>query len=96
MSQRSRPSYEDLEAVVEARDARVAELEALAGWQEERISALEVLVGRLVGEKEELLRRVSADSSNSSRPPSSDSPYDKPKPKRSGLRGRSGRRPGKS
>src|SRR5205823_2116764 len=50
---------------------------------------------RLVGENEELRRRLGLDSSNSSRPPSSDSPYDKPKPKASGLRGRSGRRPGK-
>jgi transposase len=109
MSQGPRPSYEDLEALaerlaalvaeLEAQDGvkagRIAELEMLTGSQAERIDTLEVLVGTLVAENQELVRRLGADSSNSSRPPSSDSPYDKPKPKPSGLRGRSGRRPGK-
>lgn len=65
----------------------------MVGVQAGRIAELEVMVGRLAAENEELRRRVGSDSSNSSRPPSSDSPYGKPKP--SGLRGRSGRKPGK-
>jgi transposase len=81
MPQQPRPSYEDLEKTVRAQAARIGELEAL--------------IERLAAENEELRRRLGSDSSNSSRPPSSDSPYDKPKPKRSGLRGRSGRKPGK-
>jgi transposase len=81
MPQQPRPSYEDLEKTVRAQAARIGELEAL--------------IARLAAENEELRRRLGSDSSNSSRPPSSDSPYDKPKPKQSGLRGRSGRKPGK-
>src|SRR5215469_13410744 len=42
----------------------------------------------------ELERRLGADSSNSSRPPSSDAPWAKPARKRS-SRARSGRKPGK-
>jgi len=61
--------------------AELAELRRLVAAQAERIAELE--------------RRLAADSSNSSRPPSSDAPWEKkPAPKRSG-RGRSGRRPGK-
>jgi transposase len=62
-----------------------------------------VLVAELVAqiavmrsELEELRRRMSSDSSNSSRPPSSDSPFVKrPAPKGSALRKKSGRKPGK-
>ncbi|GLY67898.1 hypothetical protein Atai01_45170 [Amycolatopsis taiwanensis] len=43
----------------------------------------------------ELERRLSADSSNSSRPPSSDAPWEKKPAKKRSSRGRSGRRPGK-
>src|SRR5882757_7794812 len=50
---------------------------------------------RLVAENAELRRRLGSDSSNSSRPPSSDSPFVKPVPKPSAMRRRSGRRPGK-
>src|SRR5208282_5114193 len=42
----------------------------------------------------ELRRRMDKDSSTSSKPPSSDSPYQK-KPRDRSLRGRSGRKPGK-
>jgi transposase len=76
MPQQPKPSYADLETAVRAQAARIGELEEL--------------VGRLAAENEELRRRLGSDSSNSSRPPSSDSPYDKPKPKQSGLRSRSG------
>lgn len=75
--------------------AQILELKALVGVQGAQIGALEERVGELAADNEELRRRVGADSSNSSRPPSSDSPYDKPKAKPSGLRGRSGRKPGK-
>lgn len=43
----------------------------------------------------DLERRLSADSSNSSRPPSSDAPWDKKPAKKRSSRSRSGRRPGK-
>jgi transposase len=43
----------------------------------------------------ELRRRLGSDSSNSSRPPSSDSPFVKPAPKKSAMRRKSGRGPGK-
>ena len=51
-------------------------------------------VAALAAQVEELQRLLGKDSSNSSRPPSSDSPYTK-KPKDRSLRGRSGRKPGK-
>jgi len=89
------PSYEDLEALVALQAGRIGELEALLGSRDVRIDALEAMVGRLAAENEELRRRAGSDSSNSSRPPSSDSPYGKPKPKPSGMRGTSGRKPGK-
>jgi transposase len=82
------PSYEDLDALARLRAERIGELE-------QRLAELEKRVGQLAAENEELRRRLRSDSSNSSRPPSSDNPYDKPKPRRSGMRGRSGRRPGK-
>lgn len=62
-----------------------AELAALVARQAERIEQLEAEVA-------ELRRLVGQDSRNSSRPPSSDSPFAKPVPK--SLRGRSGRKPG--
>jgi transposase len=88
VSEQPRPSYEDLDALARLRAERVGELE-------QRLAELEERVGRLAAENEELRRRLGSNSSNSSRPPSSDSPYGKPKPKRSGMRGRSGRKPGK-
>ena len=61
--------------------AELAELRRVVAAQAARIAELE--------------RRLAADSSNSSRPPSSDAPWEKkPAAKRSG-RSRSGRRPGK-
>src|SRR6476659_3767893 len=52
------------------------------------------LIGRLQARVEELERQVRQDSSTSSRPPSSDSPYRK-KPRDRSLRERGKRRPGK-
>ncbi len=61
------------------------ELAALVVRQAERIKQLEAEVA-------ELKRRLGMNSTNSSKPPSSDSPFIKPTPK--SLRRRSGRRPG--
>src|SRR5487761_899604 len=83
-----RPSYEELEARVVAQDARIVELERQVA------EALAVIA--------EFRARLGKDSSNSSRPPSSDG-YAKPsveaKKGRKGkkdrsLRKRSGRKPG--
>jgi transposase len=71
------------QAALAARDARIAALGSQV-----------VVLGDQVAQLE---RRVGRDSSNSSKPPSSDSPYTK-KPRKArdrSLRGRSGRRPGK-
>lgn len=70
-----------LEALVEQLLARVAELETALAQRDERIAGLE--------------RRLVADSSNSSRPPSSDAPWEKKPAKKRSSRGRSGRKPGK-
>lgn len=61
--------------------AELVELRRVVAAQAERIAELE--------------RRLSADSSNSSRPPSSDAPWEKKSAKKRSLRGRSGRKPGK-
>ena len=58
------------------------------------IAELTAQAGRLAGRVEELERQASRDSSTSSRPPSSDSPYKKKGSDRS-LRERGKRRPGK-
>ena len=70
-----------LEATLAQRDQRVAELEAALAVRDERIAELE--------------RRVGADSGNSSRPPSSDAPWEKKPAKKRSARSRSGRKPGK-
>lgn len=69
----------------------------------ERLTALERSLGerdaliadlrdQLVAAQVELVARLGMNSHNSSKPLSSDSPFDKPAPK--SLRGRSGRKPG--
>lgn len=69
-----------------------------AGWLA-RLDALEAalaerdaLIALLRAENAELRRQLGQDSRNSSKPPSTDSPFDKPAPK--SLRRRSGRKPG--
>src|SRR6266496_5190433 len=71
------------QAALAARDAQIAELRSQVVVLGERVAQLERQAGR--------------DSANSSKPPSSDSPYTKKprKPTDRSLRGRSGRRPGK-
>ncbi|HEY0496576.1 MAG TPA: IS66 family transposase [Kutzneria sp.] len=73
-----RPSYDDLAALVVRQAAVIEELRAE--------------VAALRAENAELRRRLDMNSSNSSKPPSSDSPFVKPDPK--SLRGKSGRKPG--
>jgi transposase len=73
-----RPSYDELAALVMEQARVIAELRA-------RVAALEA-------ENAELKRRLGMNSTNSSKPPSSDSPFTKPTPK--SLRRRSGRQPG--
>ena len=73
---------------------RVAELEAVNARLREAAAARDARIAELAAQVEELRRRLEKDSSTSSRPPSSDSPYRK-KPKDRSLRGRSGRKPGK-
>lgn len=73
-----RPSYDELVALV-VQQARV-------------IEELRAEVAVLRAENAELKRRLGMDSTNSSKPPSSDSPFAKPAPK--SLRRKSGRKPG--
>lgn len=61
--------------------------------QAAQLHAKDALVAMLTSRVEELERRLGKDSSTSSKPPSADSPY--VKPKRTSLRGKSGRAPGK-
>ena len=73
-----RPSFDELAALVIEQARVIAELRA-------RVAALEA-------ENAEVKRRLGMNSTNSSKPPSSDSPFAKPAPK--SLRRRSGRKPG--
>ena len=73
-----RPSYDELAALVVEQARVIDELRA-------RVAALEA-------ENAELKRRLGMNSTNSSKPPSSDSPFTKPAPK--SLRRTSGRKPG--
>jgi len=89
-------------AELEAQNARLrqaaADRDELAAVQlaaeRARADSLAVQVAALAARIEELQRLLGKDSSTSSKPPSSDSPYKK-KPKDRSLRGRSGRKPGK-
>lgn len=83
-----RPSYSELAGLVAALQDEVA---GLRGDND----ALRVESEQLRAENEELRRRLGMNSANSSRPPSSDGPFDKPTPKQSAMRRRSGRKPGK-
>jgi transposase len=81
------PSAEELSALPAADlAARLAEAYRVIG-------ELTAQVGRLSAEVEDLRRRAGRDSSTSSRPPSSDSPYKKGRDR--SLRERAKRRPGK-
>jgi transposase len=72
----------DLQGQVVALRERDKLVERLAA----EVASRDELVARLEAEMAELRRRLGQDSSNSSRPPSSDSPYRRPPPKASGMR----------
>ena len=74
--------------------ARLAEAYQLIGELTARVEELSTQNERLAARVEDLERQVRRDSSTSSRPPSSDSPYRKKSRDRS-LRERGKRRPGK-
>ena len=82
------PSAEELAALPHA------ELAALLAEAYRVIGEQAALIGQLRARVEDLERRAGRDSSTSSRPPSSDSPYKK-KPRDRSLRERGKRRPGK-
>src|SRR6187551_1495254 len=67
-------------------------LAALVVEQARVIEELRARVAALEAENAELKRRLGMNSTNSSKPPSTDSPFTKPTPK--SLRRRSGRKPG--
>jgi len=73
---------------------RVAGLEEQLAARDAQLEASQARLAELAEQIEDLRRRLGKDSSTSSKPPSSDSPYTK-KPRDRSLRGRSGRRPGK-
>src|ERR1700722_10627350 len=83
-----RPSYDELAALVERQAATIERLEA-------ENDALQVQNTQLAERVAELERRLGADSSNSSRPPSSDAPWAKKPARKRSSRTRSGRKPGK-
>jgi transposase len=82
------PSYEELVADNAALRAENVGLRAELGELKNMVAALTERVG-------ELERERAADSSNSSRPPSSDAPWAKQPAKKRSSRTRSGRKPGK-
>jgi transposase len=71
------------------------ELVELVALQAELIKSLTAQVQALQAEVAELKRRLDADSSNSSRPPSADSPFTKKPAKTRSSRQATGRKPGK-
>src|SRR6266581_2832068 len=88
----------ELEAVNARLRQAAADRDELAAAQlaaeRARADSLAAQVAALAERIEELQRLLGKDSSTSSKPPSSDSPFKK-KPKDRSLRGRSGRKPGK-
>ncbi|MDQ3886186.1 MAG: DUF6444 domain-containing protein [Actinomycetota bacterium] len=74
-------TYEQLVALVDELSQRNAELERVVAEQADQIA--------------ELTRRLSGDSSNSSRPPSSNASWEKKPATKRSSRTRSGRQPGK-
>ena len=71
------------------------ELLALVSVQANMIETLTARLDAVEAENAELRRRLGQDSSNSSRPPSSDAPWAKQPAKKRSSRAKSGRKPGK-
>ena len=74
---------------MDPRDARIAQLEAMVAERDARIAELMAKVEALTARVAELEARLGQDSSNSSRPPSTDGPGTRRQPRRP-----TGRRPG--
>ena len=98
----SRSPVPDSASLVAELSARVEELgkanrglRAVIEDQAAQLAAKDAQMARLVSRVEELERRLGTDSSNSSRPPSSDAPWAKQPAKKRSSRTRSGRKPGK-
>jgi transposase len=72
-------------------ETQAAQMEMLNG----RLETAQRQTAALVRRVEQLERQIGKDSSNSGKPPSSDSPFTKKKPKDRSLRDKTGRRPGK-
>ncbi len=87
-------AVEELRALVAALRQANARLREVVEAKDAQLAAAQAQIGVLTGRVEDLERRLGKDSSTSSRPPSSDSPYKKKLKDRS-LRRRSGRNPGK-
>jgi transposase len=87
-------ALEELRALVAALREANARLREVIEAKDAQLEAAQAQIAVLSGRVADLERRLGKDSSTSSRPPSSDSPYTK-KPRDRSLRGRSGRRPGK-
>jgi transposase len=85
-------SSADADVVARLRKANAA-LREVINTQAVQVETLTGQVEAMTARIEELERRLKSDSSNSSKPPSSDSPYRKPE--RRSLRTASGRKPGK-
>jgi transposase len=81
-----------LTAYRQGADAVVELVERLVGTLAEQVESLTAQVSELKAENEELRGRLGTDSHNSSKPPSSDGPGSKPRPK--SRREPSGRKPG--
>jgi len=85
---------EELRALVAALREANARLRSVIEAKDAQLQAAQAQIAVLSGRVADLERRLGKDSSTSSKPPSSGSPYKK-KPRDRSLRGRPGRRPGK-
>jgi transposase len=86
------PQAGDLEATVAVQAARIARLEAANAALRAQVAELHAANAALAVRVAELARRLGADSSNSSKPPSQDGLR---KPPRAARRDGGGRKPGK-
>ena len=86
-------TIDELIALVLALQERVSKAEARAATAEARVAVLETRCAALEKENAELKVRLGKDSSNSNKPPSSDSPYKSKPPVKRGLR-KAGGQPG--